>query len=94
MESDESLKDSAQEGDRDLHEPAQPPPLIGSVGAHFIRSELSSAGKKPQEALAEIRERGSIRNKACVPLMTMLELQGVPSCSAHRALLEAVRIPT
>jgi hypothetical protein len=90
MESDESLKDSTQ-GDREALETAQPPPLIGSVGAHFIRSELSSAGKKPQKALAEIRERCSLRNKACAPLITMLELQGVPTCNAHRSLLEEVR---
>lgn len=90
MESDESLRNAAANNDVQA-DGAAPPPLIGSVGADFIRKELSSGGKKPPDALADIRARGSLRNPLCTPLLTMLELQKVPPVSAHRALLEEVR---
>jgi hypothetical protein len=72
----------------------RPPPLVGVVGSNFISAALSAKGVKPQEALAQVRERGALKNPACAPLMAMLELQGVPASTAHKRLLHDVRSGT
>jgi hypothetical protein len=83
--------DSEELLDCEFYTPTQPPPLVGDVGRSFIREKLADNSKKPQQWLEEIRERGSLKNPACSPLISLLQHQGTQPSSAHRYLLEQVR---
>lgn len=66
-------------------------PLVADVGRSFIREKLADNTKKPQQWLEDIRERGSLKNPACGPLLALLKHQGMQACKAHELMLEQVR---
>jgi len=72
-------------------DPEESPPLVGNVGRSFIREKLADHIKKPQQWLEEIRERGSLKNPACAPLIALLSHQGIAASTAHKAILDQVR---
>lgn len=73
------------------YDPEESPPLVGNVGRSFIREKLADHSKKPQQWLEEIRERGSLKNPECAPLVSLLSHQGISSSVAHKAILDQVR---
>jgi hypothetical protein len=85
FDTDESNGAAQQDNDTTV-----PPPLVGEVGRQFIREKLADNSKKPQAWLAEIRERGALKNPACAPLMILLQQQGMASSSAHKEIFERV----
>jgi hypothetical protein len=67
-------------------------PLVADIGRSFIREKLADNTKKPQQWLEEIRARGSLKNPACGPLMSLLKHQGMQPCTAYARMLEQARL--
>jgi len=64
-------------------------PLIGAEGQGFVQTALSTAD--PARAIAEIQERGAMRDPRCKPLLDLLDQLGLARSESHFTVMKRAR---